>query len=78
MQLDIYISFQLVPSFFPFFVFFFNFLNFILCVCVYVAQVPADYFVFGNQWTKRKCSLHRQYVCFWSWRLRQTAGSDIS
>ena len=46
MQLDIYISFQLVPSFFPFFVFFFNFLNFILCVCVYVAQVPADYFVF--------------------------------
>ena len=49
MRLDIYISFQLVPSFFPFFVFFFNFLNFILCVCVYMAQVPADYFVFGNQ-----------------------------
>ena len=41
-----------------------------------VAQVPATYFMFGYQWTKIKRSLHRQYVCFWSWRFwRQTASN---
>ena len=45
MRFDIYISCQLVPSSFPFF---FNFLQ-IYFVRVCVAQVSADYFVFGSQ-----------------------------
>ena len=72
MRFDFYILCQLVPSSSPFF---FNFLQFyFVCVCVSHWCLRIILCLVVNDQKKR--SLHRQYVCFWSWRFwRQTASN---